>query len=74
MTPEEAAAWAAAHPRVPSTPATINAAGCCSESGCLSPIYLDGMCADHWRLLLGWSGHRRREAALAELQAIWEAS
>lgn len=79
MTPEEAAAWAAEQPRYTATPATLNDDACCMLPGCLAPIYLDEMCADHWRLLLGYPGHARlRDEAddptVKMLRAMWEAT
>lgn len=70
MTPEEAAEWAADQPAHSNPMAVLNTDAACTQPGCLAPIYLDLVCADHWRLLVGYAGHaaRRDEAERLERQ------
>ncbi len=63
MTPEEAAAWAADQPVAPSHKAELTGETCDACCQCKAPPYLDGYCADHWRLLIGYAGHARMREA-----------
>ncbi len=67
MTPAEAESWALDQPHRTPNPIRVNTDAACMV--CPAPVYLNNMCAAHWRLLVGYGGHvRLREMATLSME------